>query len=249
MIHRYREFAASLAEAAEKYKTGAVILAAGNSTRMGGINKQLQVLAGKPVLAHTLLAYQKCPLISEIVVVTRPQDFDIVLEIAKTYRIRKLKKITAGGSTRQESAKKGVNKLSEEIRYVAIADGARCLSTPERIARVCLKAYRHKAASAAHKVADTMKRATPTGAVTETVDRENLWAVQTPQVFHMALYHAAAYNAERTGFVATDDNSLVENLGYRVRLVECGYDNLKITTEEDLAIAEAILAYREKNQC
>lgn len=249
MLNRYREFVASLADAAKKYTTGAVILAAGNSTRMGGVNKQTEVLAGKPVLAHTLLAYQKCPLIREIVVVTRPQDFNKVLEIAKTYRIRKLKKITAGGATRQESSKKGVNKLSADIRYVAIADGARCLITPDGIARVCLKAYKHKAASAAHKVADTMKRATPTGAVTETVDRENLWAVQTPQVFHTALYHAAVFHAERTGFSGTDDNSLVEHLGYRSRLVECGYDNLKITTGDDLAIAEAILAYREKNQC
>ena len=248
MNEKIKRIASALVETATNH-TGAVILAAGNSTRMGGkINKQLYELCGKPVLAHTLLAYQKCPLIKEIVVVTRPTEFDEVFEIAKKYGIKKLKRITAGGATRQESAKNGLNKLSEEIQYVAIADGARCLTTPWQIAHVCLKAYRHKAASAAHAVADSMKRSTPSGFVTETVDREHLWAVQTPQIFHKALYHAAVFNAERTGFTATDDNALIEHLGYRIRLVECGYENLKITTKEDLSLAEAILLQREKNK-
>ena len=248
MNEKVKSIAEKLVETATNY-TGAVILAAGNSTRMGGkINKQLFELNGIPVLAHTLMSYQKCPLIREIVVVTRPQDFNEVFEIAKKYGIKKLRKITAGGATRQESAKNGVNKLSEEIKYVAIADGARCLTTPLQISHVCLKAYRHKAASAAHAVADSMKRSTPSGFVTETVDREHLWAVQTPQIFHKALYQAAIFNAERTGFTATDDNALIEHLGYRIRLVECGYETLKITTKEDLALAEAILLHREKNK-
>ena len=248
MNEKIKAIASALVETATNH-TGAVILAAGNSTRMGGkINKQLYELCGMPVLAHTLLAYQKCPLIKEIVVVTRPSEFEEVLEIAKKYGIKKLKRITAGGATRQDSAKNGVEKLSEEIQYVAIADGARCLTTPLQIAQVCLKAYRHKAASAAHAVADSMKRATPSGFITETVDREHLWAVQTPQIFHKALYHAAVFHAERTGFTATDDNALIEHLGYRIRLVECGNENLKITTQKDLALAEAILAYREKNK-
>ena len=248
MNEKIKRIASALVETATNH-TGAVILAAGNSTRMGGkINKQLYELCGKPVLAHTLLAYQKCPLIKEIVVVTRPTEFDEVFEIAKKYGIKKLKRITAGGATRQDSAKNGVDKLSEEIQYVAIADGARCLTTPLQIAQVCLKAYRHKAASAAHAVADSMKRATPSGFVKESVDREHLWAVQTPQIFHKALYQAAVFNAERTGFTATDDNALIEHLGYRIRLVECGNENLKITTKKDLALAEAILAHREKNK-
>lgn len=250
MKTNYREMAETLIETAKKHATGAIILAAGNSTRMGGgINKQTYKLNGKPVLAHTLLAYQKCLLIREIVVVTRPQDFEEVLAIAKKYCITKLKSITAGGSTRQESSLKGVNKLSESIQYVAIADGARCLTTSEQIAKVCLKAYRHKAASAAHAISDSVKRTTPTGAVTETVDRTNLWAVQTPQVFHTALYHAAAYHAQRKGLSVTDDNALIEHLGYTVRMVECGYVNMKITTREDLAIAEAILKHRENHIC
>ncbi|MBQ8432272.1 MAG: 2-C-methyl-D-erythritol 4-phosphate cytidylyltransferase [Clostridia bacterium] len=231
------------------HPTGAVILAAGNSTRMGGsINKQLYPLNGIPVLAHTLIAYQRCPLIREIVVVTRPQDFDAVLEIAKAHGIKKLKKITAGGKTRQESSKRGVDKLSEGMEFVAIADGARCLITPEQIAKVCLKAYRHKAASAAHAATDSFKRSSPSGIILETVDRNHLWAVQTPQIFHTALYHAAYIAAQRDGAEVTDDNGLVERLGYRIRLVECGMENMKITTPDDLKLAEAILQYREKTK-
>lgn len=245
MITDKLQLAEKFLETAQAKSTAAIILAAGNSTRMGGkINKQLEPLCGIPVLAHTLLAYQKCKLIREIVVVTRPRDFDEVYKIAKKYEICKLTGIVAGGSTRQESAKRGMSKLSEDINYVAIADGARCLITPAQITQVCLRAYLHQAASAAHQVTDTVKRTTSLGMSKETVDRENLWQAQTPQVFHTALYTAALYQADKDGFKVTDDNSLIEHLGYSVRMVECGIQNIKITTPEDLPLAEAILAKR-----
>ena len=234
---------------AQKNYTAAIILAAGSSTRMGGgINKQLQPLCGVPVLAHTLLAYQKCPLIREIVVVTRPQDFESVYEIAQQYGIKKLLHIVAGGNSRQESAVCGMRKLESHVRYVAIADGARCMTTPGQIAKVCLRAYRHHAASAAHKINDTVKRTTSLGMTTETVDRTNLWQAQTPQIFHTSLYTAALYTAQKDEFEGTDDNSLIEHLGYQVRMVECGHQNIKITTADDLPLAEAILHYRSKNK-
>lgn len=234
-----------VAQTARKYRTGAIILAAGNSTRMGGkINKQLEPVCNIPVLAHTLMAYQRCKLIEEIVVVTRPQDFNAVFEIAKQYEISKLRHIAAGGATRQESAKHGIEKLSPEIHYVAIADGARCLITPQQITKVCLRAYRYHAASAAHQISDTVKRANAAGMVKETVDRNNLWQAQTPQIFHTSLYTAALMRAEGDNFKVTDDNSLIEHLGYQVRMVECGSENIKITTREDLSLAEAILMYR-----
>ena len=232
----------------KKCRTAAIILAAGNSTRMGSnINKQTEPLCRIPVLAHTLMAYQKCRLISEIIVVTRPQDFDAVYEMRNTYGITKMSHIAAGGATRQESAKNGLAKLDPDIRYVAIADGARCMITPQQIAKVCLRAYRHQAASAAHKVTDTVKRTNAAGMTRETVDRNNLWMAQTPQVFHHSLYIAALSRAQSDGFEGTDDNSLVEHLGYRVRMVECGAENLKITTPDDLAMAEAIMLYRIRN--
>ncbi|MBQ9806694.1 MAG: 2-C-methyl-D-erythritol 4-phosphate cytidylyltransferase [Clostridia bacterium] len=228
-------------------KTAAVILAAGSSTRMGKMNKQLCEVNGKPVLAHTLLAYQQCPLIAEIVVVTKPEEFDTVYQMRKQYGITKLCRLVGGGSTRQESAKRGVDKLSADVKYVAIADGARCLITPAQITKVCLMAYRTKAACAAHLISDTVKRATVLGNVTETVDRTGLWQVQTPQVFHTALYQAALSRAETDHFTVTDDASLIEHLGYRVRLVECGRANIKITTPDDLPIAKAILEARARS--
>ena len=226
--------------------TAAVILAAGSSTRMGkGVNKQLQPLRGIPVLAHTLMAYQRCALIREIIVVARPQDFEAIYQISKTYGIKKLRHIVSGGPSRQVSAERGVAKVSDQTKYVAIADGARCLTTPEQIAKVCLRAYRHKAATAGHLINDTIKRANAMGGIQETVDRTGLWQVQTPQIFHTSLYAAALQRAKSEGYEVTDDNSLVEKLGYRIQLVECGGENLKITTKEDLALAEAILSYRE----
>ena len=240
------ELANLFANGLSDHRTAAIILAAGNSTRMGGINKQTEPVGGIPVLARTLLAYEDCPLIQEIVLVIRLSDFPFARELQKTYRISKLKKLVTGGETRQESAKRGLEELGDEIRFVAIADGARCLITSEKITRVCLAAYRHHAASAAHKVSDTVKRANSLGGVIETVDRSNLWTVQTPQVFNKVLYLAAHAKAEEDGFAGTDDNSLVEHLGYRVYLEECGNDNLKITTPEDLVLANAIIRIREE---
>lgn len=228
------------------HKTTAIILAAGNSSRMGGINKQLEEIDGIPVLARTLLAYESCPLIHEIILVVRLEDFPAAREIQKTYRISKLCKLVSGGKTRQESAKLGLDETGDDTRFVAVADGARCLITSEDITRVCLAAYRHHAASAAHKVSDTVKRANALGGVIETVDRSNLWTVQTPQVFNRTLYIAAHAKAKEDAFTATDDNALVEHLGYRVYLTECGSNNLKITTPEDLFLAKAILKLREE---
>ena len=242
-----KEFAMEMVSMAAKNYTGAVVLAAGNSTRMGkNLNKQLMPVQGAPVLAHTLLAYQLCPVIREIVVVTRPCDFEAVKEIREQYGITKLKHMTSGGATRQESAKKGLAKLSDKVRYVAIADGARCLTTPMQIATVCARAYRFHAASAAHQISDSVKRTNASSMSIENVDRNNLWQAQTPQVFHMSLYLAALSRAQNDGFEGTDDNSLVEHLGYQVRMVECGRENIKITTREDLPLAEAILRYRSE---
>ena len=240
------ETAAEAVRLTKQNYTAAVILAAGSSTRMGvNVNKQLTLLGGDPVLAHTLMAYQKTLLIREIVVVAAKRDIERVKKLCKQYEITKLTQVVAGGKTRQESAICGVRALSEKAKYVAIADGARCLTTPLQITNVCLHAYRHKAASAAHKVSDTIKRANASGMSQETIDRTKLWQAQTPQVFHTALYLAALHRAIKDRFVATDDNALIEHLGYRVCLVECGVQNIKITTPVDLPLAEAILAHRK----
>ena len=226
--------------------TAAVILAAGDSKRMGNINKLFYQVGGIPVLAHTLIAYQKAPLIREIVVVAKPEDFGKIQELKRKYGISKLTQLANGGETRQESAKNGIEKLGKDVKYVAIADGARCLTTPTQITKVCLSAYRQMAACAAHKVTDTVKRATVLHNTTETIDRSDLWEMQTPQVFNTALYQAAMIRAEENKLAATDDATLIEGLGYRVHLIECGIGNIKITTVEDIPFAEAILAYRNR---
>lgn len=245
MAFKMKTLTKALAKNISLNPTAAIILAAGDSTRMGkNVNKQTQLIDGFPVLAHTLLAYQQCSLIQDIIVVTKPELFADVYSMAQTYHIKKLRHIVAGGSTRQESAKKGFAKLNAKIKYVAIADGARCLTTPEQIAKIALRAYRYEAASAGHAVNDTVKRTTATGSVKETVDRKNLWLVQTPQIFHTTLYAAALQKAEADHFEGTDDNALLEHLGYRIQLVECGVENLKITSPDDLIPAEAILQHR-----
>ena len=225
--------------------TAAIVLAAGSSTRMGGeLSKQFIELCGIPVLAHTLLAYQASPAIREIIVAARREDFDRVAAIRREYGITKLRHVTAGGKSRQESAARAFAKIGPAIRYVAVADGARCLTTPAEINAVCAEAWHCRAASAAQRVVGTVKRTNAKGSVTGTVARENLWEAQTPQVFHVSLYAAALQRARREGLDTTDDNAMVERLGQRVQLVECSRENIKITTPEDLRIATAILALR-----
>ena len=228
-----------------KNYTTALILAAGASSRMGAnISKQFLPVAGIPILARAMLSYEKCPLIREIVVVARPQDKKTVLDLIAEYHITKCKTVADGGADRAESARNGLNAVSPNTKFIAIADGARCLTTPTQIARVCLCAYKNKAASAGYPITDTVKRTGVLGNVKETVDRENLWAVQTPQVFHFSLYAAASARAQADRFSPTDDNGLIEHMGYGVRLVDCGRENIKITMPADIRLAEAILAAR-----
>lgn len=226
--------------------TTAIILAAGSSARMGPLgNKLFKKIDGVPVLAHTLLAYQKCPEIKEIIVVTKKDFFADVMAIEKDFNISKLSKVIEGGLTRQSSAFFGMRAINGKTKFVCFADGARCLTTPAQISSVCYTAYKFKAAGAAHAVSDSMKRTNKAHDVIESVERENLWQMQTPQVFHTVVYLAALKRAKEDRFVATDDSALIEHLGYRTRLVECGPENIKITTPDDLKLAAALMEMRK----
>lgn len=226
-----------------KHFTTALIAAAGSSTRMGSAtSKQLLEIDGVPVLARTLLAYEQSATVQEIVLVARKEDFNTFHALAKQYQITKLKRITSGGATRQDSVMRGLSALSPKTRFVAIADGARCLITPDQIDRVNLTAYRTKAASAAVPATDTVKLTDNKGRAISTPDRSRVWLAQTPQTFSLPLYRAAAYYAKEKGVEATDDNALLEAVGHPVTLVDCGKENIKITTPGDLYIARAILA-------
>ncbi len=227
--------------------TAAIIVAAGDSTRMDkGVSKQLLSVGGIPVLARTLLAFERSGYIDEIIAVTREQDLEAVTAMAERYGIKKPFKVVLGGSSRAESAANGFAAIGDKIKYVAIHDGARCLVTPAMIKKVLRSAYLHKAATAACPVTDTVKIATKHGFIASTTDRSRVFLAQTPQVFHADLYRAAL--AHSKGLELTDDNQLIENIGVPVKLVNTGTENIKITRPEDLEKAEMILKIRESKQ-
>ena len=224
----------------DRYRTvGAVIAAAGSSSRMGGRDKLAEPLDGIPVILRTLAAVEAVPEIREIVVVTRE---DRVEEYRRLLgQCSRLRAMVPGGSTRQESVRNGVRALSPDCTLAAIHDGARPLVTPEVFAR-CIEAARScGAATAAVPVKDTIKLADEAGRVLDTPDRSRLWAVQTPQIFDRERYLRAAEEAERRGLSCTDDCQLFEAMGWEVQLVMGDYRNLKLTTPEDFLAAGAYL--------
>ena len=224
----------------DRYRAvGAVIAAAGSSSRMGGRDKLAEPLDGIPVILRTLAAVEAVPEIREIVVVTRE---DRVEEYRRLLgQCSRLRAVVPGGSTRQESVRNGARALSPDCTLAAIHDGARPLVTPEVFAR-CIEAARScGAATAAVPVKDTIKLADEAGRVLDTPDRSRLWAVQTPQIFDRERYLRAAEEAERRGLSCTDDCQLFEAMGWEVQLVMGDYRNLKLTTPEDFLAAGAYL--------
>ncbi len=224
--------------------TSAIIAAAGNGTRMcseDGTTKQLLTLCNLPIIVRTLKAFEECERINEIIVVAREDEIPVYEKYKTEYNLTKITAVAKGGETRQESVLHGFEAISDKSEFVAIHDGARCLITPEKIDAVLSETYRCGAATAATRATDTVKRANSKNYITETIDRSELWLAQTPQCFKTELYRASAYIAKEENFTATDDNALAEHLGFDVKLVDCGTDNIKITTPADLAIAEVIL--------
>lgn len=231
-------------------RTACVILAAGSSTRMGGeIPKQFLPVCGVPILIRSLFAFDSCPVIDEIVIVTRESDIQAVRDLCAKYRISgKLKAVIAGGETRQKSAFLGVESTSSPCRFVAIHDAARCLVTSDVIRSVVETAYRRRCATAVYPVTDTIKRVDGLGRIRGTVDRTELCAAATPQAFERDYYIAVAAYAEKKGTVVTDDNALFEAVGQTVYTVDGGSDNFKVTTSSDLIRAEAVIRAREKKE-
>ena len=226
--------------------TSAIIAAAGAGTRMNSDKtKQLLTLCGIPVIVRTLLAFENCKVIDEVIVSARADEIRFYEEFREKYSLKKLTAIIAGGATRQESVLKGFEAISDKSEFVAIHDGARCLITPESIEKVVRAAYGHGAATAACRVTDTVKRVNSSGFIEETLDRDSLRLAQTPQVFKTELYRAAAYVAKEEGFCATDDNLLAEHIGYPVKYVDCQSGNIKLTTPDDLTVAEVLLKSEE----
>ena len=229
--------------AADRPFVTAVIVAAGNSTRMGGVNKQFLLIDGVPVLIRSLLAFAECDFINEIVISAREEDIPKMYSMIREYRVLKVKEIVKGGETRQQSVFNAIRVSSPFSEYFAIHDGARPLVSEKEIADTVLTAFETKAAATAVKVKDTVKIADENGVIISTPDRSKLWAVQTPQVFERRLY-LSAIDAVKDSENFTDDCKLIEEYGAQVRLVEGSYDNIKITTPGDITLAEAIIRRR-----
>ena len=217
---------------------GAVIVAAGNASRMGGIDKVMAPLEGEPMIVRTVRTFQLCDVIKEIVIVTRPDLIRPITELCRGFD--KVKLVVAGGSSRQESVGLGLNALSKKVKLAAIQDGARPLITWQVIDRTVRAAHSYGAAAPAVPVKDTIKVVTG-GVVKETPDRKTLQAVQTPQVFDIDLIRGALKKAQDDQAEVTDDCSAVERLGMRVKIVEGDERNIKVTTPMDLMIAEMLL--------
>ncbi len=208
--------------------------------------KQFQLLAGKPILAHTLDRFEACPLIRSVLLVVGQEDMDhCVEEIVERYGYKKISQIVPGGRRRQDSVRKGIDALSGDADVVVIHDGVRPFVTQELIEESIHAALRFEAALVAMPVKDTIKIVHHDGTVMKTLDRETLWQIQTPQAFRVSLIKEAHRRATEEGFVGTDDASLVERLGVKVHVIPGSYSNLKITTPEDLIMAEFLFQMRK----
>jgi len=225
----------------KQQKVGAVIVAAGLSRRMGGVDKMFALLGGKPVLVRVVDVFQLCNSIDQIVVVVSEQNLKRGQQLVAQEGWSKVTDVCPGGERRQDSVVAGLNRLSS-CSWVVIHDGARPLLTEDLIEQGLKVARETGAAIAAVPVTDTIKVVGDDQVVQGTPPRRNLWLVQTPQVFRFDII-AEAYH--RLKYEVTDDAQAVERLGYKVKLYMGSYDNIKITTPDDLALAEVL--WQKKN--
>ena len=223
----------------------AVIVSAGNSTRMGGINKQFLEINDIPVIVHTISAFDKLDDINEIVVVTRESDISDVVALIEKYNLKKVSSVISGGETRQLSVYNGVINTSSLADYVAIHDGARPLITSKVITDTLDAAYEFDAAATGVKVKDTVKVVDNNDNIVDTPDRTYMRFIQTPQIFKKSLYIDAVNSVENSKNF-TDDCMLIEAYGKKVKFVDCDYENIKITTPEDVELAESYLMRKGK---
>jgi len=209
---------------------------------MGGVDKMFALLGGKPVLARVVDTFEKCNSVDQIVVVVAEENLEKCRQLVAEQGWSKVADVCPGGERRQDSVAAGLKRLTQ-CEWVVIHDGARPLVTVDLIDRGLTEARDTGAAVAAVPVTDTIKVADNGGVVQKTLPRQNLWAVQTPQVFRFDIITKAYQQAKAE---VTDDAALVERLGYKVKLYMGAYDNIKITTPDDLVLAEALWQKHEK---
>lgn len=228
--------------------TAAIIVAAGQNTRMGDSiegSKQFIEVDGKPLIYYTLDAFERAESIDDVIIVTREEDILRMSDIVRAFEFEKVTTIVRGGDVRQISVLYGLNEISDDISFVAIHDGARPFITPEIINNVVDAAIDSGAAAVAVKVRDTIKKTDHESYITGTIDRDFLWAMQTPQVFEYQTFHKIIREMTEKKNYFTDDCQLYEGAGKRVKIVEGSYNNVKITVPEDITLAEVIAQSRE----
>jgi 2-C-methyl-D-erythritol 4-phosphate cytidylyltransferase len=221
-----------------------LVPAAGSGSRMGaGVNKQYLQLAGRPILAHTLALFEEHPAVRHVIVVSPPEEIPYCRqEVVQRYGLSKVLAVVAGGAERQDSVRRGLQACpGKDEEIVLIHDGVRPLLAPGLIDQVAAAAARVGAAVVGVPVKDTIKEVVE-GCIAATPDRRRLWQAQTPQGFALGIIREAHAAAWQAGFRGTDDASLVERLGRPVAIIEGSYRNIKITTPEDLVLAETYLA-------
>ena len=241
----YRKFLNRFRTNTKTPHCSAVILAAGNSTRMGK-DKAVLSLGGIPVLIRSIQAFQKHELVDEIIVVTREDAVQDIADLCAAWQLSKVKKVMAGGSTRAESSLAGVTAVSSRAEYIAIHDGARPLVTQKVITDTLYAARDYHAAVPVIPSTDTL-RSVSGGFVGADVDRDSVIRVQTPQIFDADLIKGALTYALKKKIPLTDDSSAIRLTGFQVRTTEGDVGNIKLTTPEDLPVAEAILKDREED--
>jgi len=229
----------------------AVIAAAGLGQRMQqDLPKTYLRLAGKPILVHTLEVFETVPEVHEVMAVVHPDDLEFCKEeVVAPFRFKKLLRLVPGGKERQDSVYNALKVLHHEegeLEIILVHDGVRPFVTPEQVAQVIAAARRHGGAILGVPCQDTLKQVNAKGEVMATVERRDLWQIQTPQAFQAPLLCRAFREAMSLGFYATDEAGLVEALGHPVMVVPGSPLNLKITTPDDLQLAEAVVASRKK---
>ena len=222
-----------------------IIVCAGNSTRMNGVNKILLPLGESNVIGNSLMAFEKCETITDIVVVCRECDEDSIKETAGKIGITKLHAFARGGETRQKSVMNGLRKISPDTELIAIHDGARPLVKPEHIEKTIKDASVFGGATLGVPVKDTIK-IVHDGLIDDTPHRPSLYITQTPQVFKRRIYFEGVDFAAEHELDFTDDCQLIEAIGTKVCMTTGDYTNIKITTPEDIEIAEVLLKRKEK---
>ncbi|WP_407083097.1 2-C-methyl-D-erythritol 4-phosphate cytidylyltransferase [Paenibacillus aurantius] len=223
-------------------KLGVVIVAAGKGSRMRTAeSKQYLPLGGKPILVHTLETWNRLEEVDSIVLVVGENDLSRCQAYIEQYGLVKVRQVIMGGEERQASVHAGLRTFSEDYEWVMVHDGVRPFVRPEQV-RACLRqAMESGGAVLAVPVKDTIKVADSDGWIQSTPDRRSLWAIQTPQAFRLSSLKQAYEQAEKEGFLGTDDAMLAERIGLKVRVVEGSYENIKITTPEDLPWAEDLM--------